>query len=133
MTDRNSPDCEPPIFSAVLTPYRSLGGYEFWIFMALASGLVLSTGIVFLVLGAWPVFGCWGLDIALLYLALRANDRAGRAYEEVTVTPTTLTVRRFGPRGDVSEWSANPVWVRLGREVHAEFGVQRLALVAGGS
>ena len=30
MTDRNAPDCEPPIFSAVLTPYRSLGGFEFW-------------------------------------------------------------------------------------------------------
>jgi uncharacterized membrane protein len=133
MTDRNAPDCEPPIFSAVLTPYRSLGGYEFWVFIVVACVLVLSAGIVFLVLGAWPVFIFCGLDIVLLYLAFRANYRAGRAYEEVTVTPTALTVRKIGPGGDVSEWSANPVWVRLDREVHAEFGVQRLALVTRGS
>lgn len=132
MTDRNAPDCEPPIFSAVLTPYRSLGGHDFWILMAVAGVVLLSAGIMFLALGAWPVFGFCGLDVLLLYCAFRANYRAARIFEEVTVTPSALIVRKIGPRGDVSEWSANPVWVRLDREVHAEFGVQRLALVTRG-
>jgi uncharacterized membrane protein len=132
MTDRNAPVCEPPIFSAVLTPNCSLGGYAFAIVMGLAAVLLLSSGIAFLVLGAWPVFGFCGLDLLLLFLAFRANYRAARACEEVTVTPSVLTVRKIGPGGDVHEWSANPVWVQIDREVHAEFGVQRLALVTRG-
>ena len=132
MTDRNAPDCEPPIFSAVLTPYRSLGGHEFWVFMVLAALLMVVAGIVFLVVGAWPVMGFFGLDVGLLYLAFRANYRDARAYEEVTVTPSALTVKKFSPGGEIAEWSANPLWVRLDREVHAEFGVRRLALVTAG-
>ncbi len=132
MTDRNAPDCEPPIFSAVLTPNRSMGGHDFRILIAVLGFLLMAASIVFLVLGAWPVIGFCGLDVLLLYFAFRANDRAARTYEEVTVTSSALTVRRISPRGDISEWSANPLWVRLDREVHAEFGVQRLALVTRG-
>jgi uncharacterized membrane protein len=132
MTDRNAPDCEPPIFSAVLTPYRSLGDHEFWLFMAAIGILSLAAGIVFLVLGAWPVFGFLGLDVLLVFLAFRASYRAALAYEEVTVTSSELTVRKVSPRGDVAEWSANPLWVRLEREIHDEFGLQRLCLVARG-
>jgi uncharacterized membrane protein len=132
MTDRNAPDCEPPIFSAVLTPYRSLGGQAFRILMGVASIPLLAVGAIFLARGAWPVSGFCGLELLLLYLAFRANFRAARACEEVTVTPSALTVRTTTPTGKVSEWSANPVWVRLDREVHEEFGVQRLALVNRG-
>jgi uncharacterized membrane protein len=32
----------------------------------------------------------------------------------------------------VREWTANPVWVRLDRVVHAEFGIERLFLVSRG-
>ena len=30
------------------------------------------------------------------------------------------------------EWTLNPVWVRLDRIVHEEFGIERLFLVSGG-
>ena len=46
---------------------------------------------MFLLIGAWPVFGFLGLDVLLIYIAFRANFRAARAYEEVTVTATELT------------------------------------------
>ena len=132
MTDRNAPDCEPPIFSAVLTPYRSLGHYGFALFMAAVALMSVAAGVVFLLLGAWPVFGFLGLDVLVLYVAFRINFRDARAYEEVTVTPSELTVRKVSPRGDVAEWSANPLWVRLEREMHEEFGLQRLCLVTRG-
>ncbi len=130
--DRNAPDCEPPIFSAVLTPYRSIGAQALWILMAAVNVPVVAVGIVFLAHGAWPVSGFCGLEMLLLYLAFRANRRAARACEEVTVTSSSLTVRKTNPAGEVSEWSANPAWVRLDREVHQEFGVLRLALVTRG-
>jgi uncharacterized membrane protein len=78
------------------------------------------------------VFGFLGLDVLLVYWAFRANFRAARAYEEVTVTATELTVRKVNQRGAVRIWTLNPLWVQLDRIVHEEFGVERLFLVSRG-
>lgn len=123
---------EPAIFAAVITPHRSLSSTGFLIFMLCIGGLSFASGMVFLLLGAWPVFGFLGLDVLLVYWAFRANFRAARAYEEVTVTATALTVRKVNQRGGVRQWTLNPVWVRLDRIVHEEFGVERLFLVSHG-
>ena len=48
------------------------------------------------------------------------------------MTPTELTFRKVSARGAVTEWRANPLWVRLDRDVHEEFGVQSLYLVSRG-
>jgi uncharacterized membrane protein len=70
--------------------------------------------------------------VLLIYVAFRANFRAARAYEEVTVTASELTVRKISHRGAVREWTLNPLWVQLERIVHEEFGVERLFLVSRG-
>jgi uncharacterized membrane protein len=88
--------------------------------------------MVFLLLGAWPVFGFFGLDVLLLYWAFRINYRAAAAYEMVTVTPLELKVRRVSHRGKISEWVLNPLWVTLDRVTHEEFGIERLFLVSRG-
>jgi uncharacterized membrane protein len=133
MNDDTSPaEADPTIFSAVITPHRSLSSTGFLIFMLCIGGLSFASGVVFLMLGAWPVFGFLGLDVLLVYWAFRANFRAARAYEEVTVTATELTVRKVSQQGAVREWTLNPVWVRLDRAVHEEFGIERLFLVSHG-
>ena len=116
----------------MITPHRSLSSTGFLIFMLCIGGLSFVSGVVFLLLGAWPVFGFLGLDVLLVYWAFRANFRAARAYEEVTVTATELTVRKVSQRGAVREWTLNPLWVRLDRIVHEEFGIERLFLVSRG-
>jgi uncharacterized membrane protein len=123
---------EPEIFSAIITPHRSLSPNGFLIFMLCLGGLSFISGMVFVMLGAWPVFGFFGLDVLLVYWAFRANFRAARAYEEVKVTASELTVRKVNQRGGVREWTLNPVWVRLDRIVHDEFGIERLVLVSHG-
>jgi uncharacterized membrane protein len=123
---------EPALFSAVITPHRSLSSTGFLIFMLCIGGVSFVSGVVFLMLGAWPVFGFLGLDVLLVYWAFRANFRAARAYEEVTVTATELTVRKVNQRGAVRVWTLNPLWVQLDRIVHEEFGVERLFLVSRG-
>jgi uncharacterized membrane protein len=123
---------EAEIFSAVITPHRSLNATGFLIFMLAIGGLSFACGVMFLMLGAWPVFGFLGLDVLLVYWAFRANYRSGRAYEEVTVTASELTVRKVSHRGGVREWTLNPVWVKLDRIVHEEFGIERLFLVSHG-
>ena len=110
----------------MLTPHRSLSPAGFVIFMTVLGVMSFITGMIFFIAGAWPVMGFCGLDVLLVYWAFRANYRGARAYEEVTITPSELTVRKVSHHGRVREWTLNPVWVRLHRDVHAEFGIERL-------
>jgi uncharacterized membrane protein len=126
------PHLEPAIFSAILTPHRSLGPRGFLIFMLVLGGVSFTSGMMFLLHGAWPVFGFFGLDVLLVYWAFRINYRSARAYEEVTVTPSELRLRKVSHHGHVSQWTLNPLWVRLDQDVHEEFGIERLFLVSQG-
>ncbi|MGD0025129.1 MAG: DUF2244 domain-containing protein [Xanthobacteraceae bacterium] len=132
MSNDNDAFAEPKIFSAVITPHRSLSATGFLVFMLCFGGLSFVSGVIWLRAGAWPVCGFLGLDVLLVYWAFRANFRAARAYEEVTVTASELTVRKVSHRGGVREWTLNPVWARLDRIVHDEFGIERLFLVSHG-
>ena len=132
MTHGNEQADEPTLFSAVLTPHRSLSASGFLVVMAAIGGLSFTAGVTFLILGAWPVFGFFGLDVLLVYLAFRINYRTATALEEISVTASELRVRKVTHRGHVTDWTLNPVWVRLDRETHEEFGLQRLFLVSLG-
>ena len=132
MTADNDEDLEPTIFSAVITPHRSLGGTGFLVLMAGYGLASFGAGVAFLLMGAWPVFGFMGLDAVLLYFAFRINYSRAAAYEEVTVTPVSLKVRKVSHRGAVREWVLNPLWVRLEKVVQEEFGIERLLLVSRG-
>jgi uncharacterized membrane protein len=122
----NGDELEPTIFSATLTPHRSLGHIGFLILMALFGLVSFITGMLFLVLGAWPVFGFCGLDVLLLYWAFRLNYRHAEAYEQVTVTCSELRVRKVSHLGGVREWVLNPLWVQLDKSEIEDFGINRL-------
>ena len=85
---------ERPLFSAILTPHRSLGRRGFLALMLAIGCISFAAGLVFFIAGAWPVVGFLGFDVLLVYWAFRANYRAAGAYEEVTMTPTQLKLRR---------------------------------------
>jgi uncharacterized membrane protein len=104
---------EPPLFRAVLTPHRSLGPRGFMVLMGALCVVSFGTGLMFYLLGAWPVLGFMGLDIALIYAAFRLNFRALRLYETVDLTEEALTVTRVDPAGREQSWRFNPYWVRL--------------------
>jgi uncharacterized membrane protein len=132
MSPDNDSNPEPTLFSATITPHRSLGRAGFMLVMLLVGGFSFLGGIVFYLIGAWPVVGFLGLDVALVYWAFRANYRAAAAYEQVTVTASELRVRKVSHRGKANEWMLNPLWTRIEREAHEEFGLQRLSLVSCG-
>jgi uncharacterized membrane protein len=123
---------QPTLFSARLTPHRSLNRTGFLVLMTFLSVVSFATGIAFLLMGAWPVFGFLGLDVLVIYWAFRVNFRRANATEEITVTPSELRVRRVSHRGHVAEWVLNPLWVQLDQKIHAEFGIERLYLVSRG-
>jgi uncharacterized membrane protein len=128
----NDPIAEPTLFSAIITPHRSLSGTGFLAVMALVGGFSFIGGMFFFLLGAWPVIGFLGLDVVLVYWAFRTNYRAAAAFEEVTVTPSELRLRRVSHRGEVAEWTLNPLWTKLDRETNEEFGLLKLFRVSRG-
>jgi uncharacterized membrane protein len=106
-------DEEERRFSALLTPHRSLGPKGFVVLMTAVCLISFSTGLLFYLIGAWPVVGFMGLDVALVYIAFKLNYRAARLYETVDLTPETLTVTRVQPSGQEQIWRFNPYWVRV--------------------
>ena len=133
MTARNDIEiAERKLFSAQLTPHRSLNRTGFLVLMGFLTLVSFAAGIVFTLMGAWPVFGFFGLDVVVVYWAFRVNFHRAQAVEEITITPSELRLRRVSHRGHVVEWVFNPLWVRLDQKTHAEFGIEKLYLVSRG-
>ena len=100
-------------FDAVLHPHRSLSPLGFIILMAALGTVSFAMGIAFMMAGAWPVFGFFGLDVLLVYLAFRANYRSGMVYETLRLTSDDFTVRRVLPNGSSKSWRFQPYWLRV--------------------
>lgn len=120
---QESPGQGQPLFSAILTPHRSLSQQGFLILMSLFAVLSLVIGVVFFIYGAWPVLGFLGLEFAFIYFAFRMNYRAGRLYETVEVYKDVLVVERVLPSGKVRQWTFNPYWVRVISEQYSDSSV----------
>ncbi len=131
MSDTNSSRDEP-FFEALLTPHRSLGRTGFMVLMGTLSAAWLATGAIFLARGAWPVFGFFGLDVLLVYGAFRMNYRAARAREEVSISRTSLDIRKVAPSGRAVAHHFNPFWSRFSVARHDEIGITSMAVDSRG-
>jgi uncharacterized membrane protein len=85
----------------------------FWLLMAAVSAVCFSAGLAFLAVGAWPVFGFFGLDVALLYVAFRLNYRSGRLVETIRLGRKELIIIKYFPNDRIREWRFAPFWVRV--------------------
>lgn len=133
MNDRNTPDPNDPVlFSALVTPHRSLSRGGFIAVMGFLTFVSFAAGVAFLMMGAWPVFGFFGLDLLLVYWAFRANFRHARATEEITITHSEIRVTRVSHRGHAVAWTLNPLWVQIDKKTHEEFGIEKIYLVSRG-
>jgi uncharacterized membrane protein len=118
-------------FAEVLRPHRSLGPRGI-LWAVVPPAIVAGIGcIIFAVAGAWPISGFLGLDILLLYVALRYSlGSAVRQEERIRLTADALVVQyRAGRR--LAEHRFNPYWVRLSHEEEVE-GRTRLTLTSHG-
>jgi|SRR5689334_8883429 uncharacterized membrane protein len=120
------------LFSALLTPHRSLHRTGFLVLMAFIMVVSFAAGFAFLLMGAWPVLGFFGLDVIAIYWAFRINFNRAKASEKITVTHSELRLRRVSHRGHVVEFVLNPLWVQLDRKTHPEYGVEKLYLLSKG-
>lgn len=121
----------PTPFRAVLTPHRSLSPSGFLILMIAIGVVSFCVGLAFLLMGAWPVMGFFGLDVALIYWAFRQNYRSGNEYEAIEVTPEAVTITRVTPDGKAARSDFNTYWVRVALDERTD-GRTALRLVSHG-
>lgn len=106
-------DQEPVRFDAILHPHASLSPRGFFLMMAAIGTVSFCAGVAFVLIGAWPVFGFFGLDVLLVYGAFKLNYRDARRYETVRLTDSTLTVERVAPSGRRERWHFQPYWLQV--------------------
>jgi uncharacterized membrane protein len=100
-------------FERVLLPYRSLPSRGFHLLMLILGLISLAVGIGFVSIGAWPVVGFFGLDVALIYFAFRLNYRGARRSETLRLAGDAFTVERVNVRGNRRMWRFQPFWLRV--------------------
>lgn len=102
-----------PFFERVLLPHRSLPPRGFHILMGVLFLISLAVGIGFVSMGAWPVCGFFGLDVAAIYVAFRISYRSARRRETLRLAADEFTVERVSIRGDRRVWRFQPFWLRV--------------------
>jgi uncharacterized membrane protein len=87
-------------FSTSLRPHRSLPpvGFKWLIRVVILANLVI--GLPMYLLGAWPVLGFAGLDVALLWWLFHRNYADARRSETLELTDRELVVTRVAPDGE---------------------------------
>jgi uncharacterized membrane protein len=113
-------DTKPKTWRATLTPHRSLSREGFVILMSVVVGFSFAGGIFFYVIGAWPVVGFMGLDVALIWLAFRANFAAARRAERIEITARELVLERISERRSPQVTRFMRHWVRVELEEDRE-------------
>lgn len=131
-TRRDPADDPAPLFAARITPHRSLAPSGARLVLVLCCLATVGSSIPFIVLGAWPVAGFFGLDLVAIAIAFKASFRSAKGFEEVVLTPLELLFRKVTHRGEHSERRFNPLWTRLDREHDEDYGLMALALVSRG-
>lgn len=81
--------------------------------IALFAALAAVPGLIFYSMGAWPIVGFLGFDILVLYWALSASLKSGKAYEEITLWPDALDIRAVSANGTEHIERFNPFFVRF--------------------
>jgi uncharacterized membrane protein len=113
----SAPDFDGPLFmDAELRPHRSLSAKAFRLMLAVVIVINAAGAAICIAQGALPVAGFFGLDVLALWLAFRANYRAGRAAEYVRVGPARVHIASIDQRGQAKHWVLNPVWARVARD-----------------
>lgn len=127
----SDPLTEPLHWEAVLRPHRSLPPGGFLVLMLCLAAVSFVSGVVFVMIGAWPVCGFFGLDVLLVYVLFRLNYRGARMREVLRLEGGDLTVERISVRGERRFWRMQAFWLRV-ELVEAPDGGNRLLVSTHG-
>ena len=113
MEHQEPQQAERPIFEALLYPHRSLGRKGYAILIAGTALIVFLYGMVFLVIGAWPIFGFLGGEWLLFWFLFRKNHRGDDRAERIRLYADHLLFERFDRRGNHVIERLQPYWLNV--------------------
>ena len=100
-------------FSKVLRPHRSSSERALKILTYFILFLFGPTMLLFLLMGAWPVFGFMGAEVIGLLFALHINHKHGSAFEAITITDREFRFSRVDHWGKRKHWTFQPQWLQV--------------------
>jgi len=114
-------------FSTLLRPHRSLppDGFKWLIRGVLLANLLVALPMY--LLGAWPIAGFCGLDVALLWWLFDRNYFDAKRSETLTLTDRELVVVRIAPDGEREEHRLAAYWLKV------DLGERRLVVSSHGN
>jgi uncharacterized membrane protein len=119
--------------NAEIRPNRSLPNPGFYALMIAVAIVSFSAGMMFMMIGAWPVIGFFGLDVLLVFLAFKLSYRDGRKREVIQITEDEIRVARRTPFGHVTAFRLPAAWTRVEVAGQGEPDVQARLTASGKS
>lgn len=115
-----------PLYEALLYPNRSLSPRGFLILSVVTAIFGLAYGVLFLTIGAWPIFAFLGAEWLLFWWLLRKHFHADRGAERIRLYADRLVLQRIDAKGEVAQRVYEPYWLRV---VLEERGFENPALL----
>ena len=103
----------PTLFEAVIVPHRSLPPSGLRALLVVLGGLSCFTMTILWLLGAWPVIGFSGVEIAVVIALIRMHARSTRAGELLLLSDRALRIVRTDARGRRQERVLEPGWLQV--------------------
>jgi uncharacterized membrane protein len=99
--------------------------------MSCIAAISFIAGVAFLLMGAWPVFGFFGLDVALIWWAIKRNYRDAECQENICISDEKVTITRMKADKPDQTQTLVRAWakVRLEEDVEREL-IGRLFLTS---
>tara|TARA_B100000949_G_scaffold42980_1_gene36664 strand:- start:924 stop:1340 length:417 start_codon:yes stop_codon:yes gene_type:complete len=70
-------------------------------------------GIIFMIKGAWPVFGFFGLDVLLVYIFFKINFRSGKKKEILILTKNQLIIEFYNSKKISKTYYLDAHWLQI--------------------
>ena len=101
------------LYEITLYPYRSMNKLGFFILMFTLALISFVAGIMFILIGAWPVFGFFGLDVLLIYIFFKLNFRSGKKKEVIILDKKNLIIKFYNPKKIEKIYKLDPNWLKI--------------------
>jgi uncharacterized membrane protein len=102
-----------PVFEALLYPRRSLDKRGYLFLIAGTAIIIFLYGLVFLVIGAWPIFGFLGGEWVLFWYLFSRHHRGNGRAERLRLYDDHLLFESFDARGRLKSVRLQPYWLNV--------------------
>jgi uncharacterized membrane protein len=113
VSEPQTPSPGRPLFEALLYPHRSLGKRGYVILTVGTAAIIGLYGLVFLILGAWPIFGFLGGEWFLFWYLFTRHHRGNARSERIRLYADHLIFERRDAKGAVVVERLQPYWLNV--------------------